>query len=679
MQRRLDDTTIGRRTFLYGTASVAAAAVVGANTGVVHAVSGPTSATTQADGTDLGIPIRAVNVRAGKSGAVGERSVLYVFSNGAPGVFNVIDAETGERLAAHELTGYESSYAIAVAPDGTVYFEGRPRGELFRYFPEEDRLVDLGKVTAQAWTIPDIAIDDDGVVYGGTSQEGHLFTYDPAADEFTDHGVVAEGETFAYVGAVHDGVAYVGTRQGARFFEIDVRRGDKREIDLPAPYDSSETRAIPKGYRHGLVFLHVSTSHAMLIYDTRKRRWIEELPDHASEAEPTQRVRRKVYAEHRGTRRLWAYDPVRQRVETTDFDTNQLGGVTRAMGLASFGGADFPAMTVAGMGVTGRMWHWNPTTGASRWLDGDIQGGPVKIRAIGAGPDGNIYVGGFFTSGAVGRYLVAEDRMEQLDGPTQIEGFGVVDGKLYMGTYTGAGIVEFDPQQEWDFGTNPTTLFNLSDHGQDRPWALVGVGERLAIGTTAAGGSLDGALSFYTPATGELNIIGTLFEGHGVPSLAARDSLLAGGTSTRVSGTDPVADTPRLFLWDASADQLLWDGEPFDDATDIGEVMFDADGTLWGLTNNARLFEFDVDTRQVTRSVFIRPDSDANTGMPRLFAGPDGALYGTTGNNDQDLFRVDPQTLDVEILDTESAFACLGTDGNIYYAKNDSSLYRWSL
>ncbi|TDE11189.1 PQQ-binding-like beta-propeller repeat protein [Jiangella asiatica] len=685
-QRHDDWTPFGRRAFIYAGASIAAAAATGAapawagtrlvSTGEA-AATGTTTAAGMTAGEDLGIAMRSVNVRTGAVGRLDGRPVIYVVSNGIPAIFNVIDAQTGALITAHEITNHESSFALKIAPDESVYFEGRPGGRLFRYLPAEDRLVDLGQVTEDAYRIPSIAVDEDGVVYGGTNPDGHAFAFDPSTGEFTDYGPIAEGETFCRLGAVGDGLLYAGTSPNGRLFAIDLATGTKSEIPLPEPYASSESAATPRAWVQGLLFVFVSPSRAALVYDTRTGQWADDLPRYGGDAGPTEQLRTAVFAEDLDSRNLWEYDLVARRATLTDFNTGRLGTTTRVIGHTTLAGRGFPGLTLVGMGVTGRMWHWNPITGEQRWIDSEVQGSPVPIRATGGGPDGNVYVGPFFSSGVMARYIVAEERFEQLDGPTQVEAFGIHDGKLYLGTYTGAGIAEFDPVQPWDYGRNPRQLFNLDGYGQERPWGLASVGDRLAIGTTAPVGSLDGALSFYTPATGELNVIGTLFEGHGVPSLAAHGLLLAGGTSTRVSSTPPTAPAARLFLWDAAADRLLWDGVPFEDAKDIGHLFFADDGRLWGVTNNARVFEFDVDSRQVLRSAVVRPGADANTGFPALFAAPDGGTYGSTG--DGDLFRVDPATMAIEIIDTEAGPATLGPDGNIYYAKNEISLYRLRL
>lgn len=664
-----------RRSVLSGGATVAATALVSGAMDSAWAGDAGDRTGPPTDPEDLGVPMRSVNVRAGAVGIRNGRPVFYVFSNGSPGIFNVIDAETGERLAVHEIVGYESSYAIEIASDGTVFFEARPSGRLFRYFPAEDRVVDLGRVTSGATAITALAIAD-GIVYGGTRDDAKVFSYDPATDTFTDHGQILAGERFCRVGAVVDGIVYAGVSPTGRFFALELATGTTTEIELPSEYaaGASRTTAI---HRSGLLFVFLDAALPCLVYDLANGEWIDEIPRFGLDTGPSRVLGDKVYFEDTMNGDIWLYDPAARVAKQTGFNTGQPNGITRAIGLAQLA-TDDSAETVVGMDLAGTVWQWTPSTGAQSSVHADVQGSAVRIRRTAAGPDGNLYVGGFFSSGVMARYLVAAQRLEQLDGPTQIEGFGIHDGLLYFGTYPGAGIMRFDPAEPWDFGTNPTNLFSLTAQGQDRPWAIEPIGDRVAIGTLAARGTLDGALTFYTPATGEVDYVGTLFTAHGVVSLAARDSLLAGGTSTRVSGTTPIEDTPRLFLWDAATDELLWEGTPFTDTHTIGDLVFADNGRLWGLTNNGRVFEFDVEARKVVGSVLIAPDLIASGGFPELFFAGDGMLYGTTSTGANGvLFRMRPQTFEPEILEpVDASCASLGPDGKVYYAMHDTSLFR---
>lgn len=657
----------GRRAVLAAGAALGAVSLVGAQARPAYA----------ATPEDLGIALQEVNILAGAVGTWPDgRSVFYVVSTGSPAAFSVLDAATGERLAAHVLEGYAGCYAATVAPDGTVYFEARTGGRLFRYFPSENRLVNLGRVVDRAYTILGLAVNGDGIVFGGTYSNGHLFSYDPEPGEFRDYGVLAEGETYARLGAISNSqVVYAGSSLSARLFAVEPRTGERTEIPLPEPYATSEVHLTPKAYVRGLLFMVISPARKTLVYDTMAGEWIDEI-EGSDSAGVTEQIKDSVYLGTQSGAEFLRYDLTRRQVSPTDFNTRPLGGPTRVLGVATFDTRDFPGKTIVGMGQTGRIWHWNPITGRERWITADPLGSPARVESIGRGPAGDIYLSGHFTSGVIARYRTSEDRLEQMEGPAQVQGFGVDDGMLYLGTYPTAGIMRYDPADPWAYGTNPKTLFTLSDRDQARPWTFAGIGDRVAIGTTAAKESLDGALTLYDPATGEVNYVGTLLDDLGVTSLAARGLLLAGGTSVRNQSLPPTHESARLFLWDAESDTLIWDGVPVADAKTIGHLVFDAGGRLWGLTNYATLFEFDVDTTQVLRTARVSQssDSDASGGHPTLFFGPDQLLYGSTG--DGELFRVDPASLSLTTLDTSAHFASLGPDGYIYYAKNRTSLYR---
>ncbi|MEI2401155.1 hypothetical protein, partial [Paenibacillus phytohabitans] len=96
-----------------------------------------------------------VNVQLGQAGTIQENSLgeneVYYHSNGAPGTFSVLDAETGELKFSKVIENTEAVWAITIGPDKNVYFASTSDGKLYRYVPELKEVQDLGANPSAAW------------------------------------------------------------------------------------------------------------------------------------------------------------------------------------------------------------------------------------------------------------------------------------------------------------------------------------------------------------------------------------------------------------------------------------------------------------------------------------------------------------------------------------------------
>lgn len=654
----------------------------------IGAGSRPASAAPAVSGVDaaaaaaelLGTPIISPNIRDAAAFGIWPdgRPVAYAVSNGLPMAFSVLDVHTGARIAAHTIVQSGSSYDLSVAPDGLVYISGFGNGHLYRYSPVDDEMVDLGIAVAGESVMLRTTVAEDGdgyTVYGGTYAHGHVFSWSPSTGLFTDYGQFVPGQTYARALTFGGGRLFIGTGTSPRLFSVDPVTWAQQEIPLPAKHASSDTFVYDLVYRRGILFVFLSPSLAWLMYDVKAGAWVNEVTNNPqSGISPS--IGEDAYFVNGDTGNLFAYDLTTHQVTTTSFAEGVLdGNTTRALGAVALGGPDFPGRSVVGIGLNGRLWHWNPLTGNVRWVDGDPAGSAAEIHTIGRGPDGNMYIGGFWTAGSIARYDVGQSTMEQLPGPYQMEGLAQFGGRLYLGVYQNpAQIMAYDPAQPWDFGANPATVFSFAGYAQERPFAFAPAGDRLAIGTIAEKGHYDGALTFLDPATGAAEVHVAVVSNHGVSALAANGGMLVGGTSVQPSGVPPIESTAKLFIWDIASDQKVWEGTPVQ-ALDYAELVFDADGTLWCLTTSGVVFAFDVVAQQVLRSTKVIPNTGTQLsqwGLDTMFFGADGKLYGSSVGR---VFSLDPGTMVSTILDSSGSFAAMDELGRIYYAKT-AQLYR---
>lgn len=644
------------------------------------AVAQPASAATPTI-ENLGVPMRSVSIRSAAVGVLPNGTpAVFAVSAGSPVQFNVLNARTGELIASHAVAPFTLSFDTEIAPDGSVYFEvqGAPDGApaLMHYLPGSDTLLNLGNPVPGEKVINRVTFAPDGTVYGGTYPNAHVFRYSPSTGKFADLGSVAAGETYVRSIAYGRGVLYVGTGTSARLFAIDLATGVKREIPLPEPNASKDLFVYRMAFRQGLLFVFNSPSLDWLVYDTQTQTWIDRIANNGEGGITDVGPNHLAYFVNNATQDLYSYDVKQHVASVTGFNDGTLTyNSTRAIGLAALGGSEWPGLSVVGVGIDGSIWQWNPVTGQKRRLVGHPLGGAVTIHTIGRGPDGNMYIGGFFTVGTMARFNTTTDSSEQLPGPTQIEGFGIYQGDLYLGTYSDGGVVRYDDTKPWQYGTNPQTLFTLAaSHQQERPFAFADAGDRLAVGTVGMKDTLDGSLTFYTPATGQVDDTGPPIPNQSVTALATLgDSTLIGGTSSQQLGVPPVDPQAKIFLWDLNTDTVTWSGAPVPGATDISELTVDGDGNVWGITSNATVFEFDPTTHQVLHTVQIVDPARVTKdiwGIGSLFFGPDGKLYGSSGGW---IFSLDPNTLTPTVLDS-GQFAAMDNAGRIYYAQGETLL-----
>ncbi|MDQ0338578.1 streptogramin lyase [Caldalkalibacillus uzonensis] len=598
---------------------------------------------------------------------------MYVVANGSPPNLNIIGVETGERVDNFPLEGAHTSWGLTVAPDGTLYIGSQRNGNLYRYIPGMDNIENLGRPISSETHLWRLVADDKGKIYGGTYPNGKVFQYDPETNQFRDYGQMVQSEWYVRSVAYGNGKIYAGTgNRQAHLVELDVETGEKEIIPLPEEY-SSDTEVYDMSYVEGFLFARVTPSSTMLVYDTKTREWIDAFKNangwDASPLGPSNKTYFKV------DNKLYYFDVVTKESGPTGFS---ISGTDRSYGWYKIDDDNFPGLSLVSTNLRGRYYIYNPETGNNKIIQGDVLGSPVDIRSIHLGPDGNIYVGGYLSPGAMARIDTSTKQIEMLYGPGQIEAMATYQGKLYTGNYPDGQIWEYDPSEPWNYGKNPKQVAELSSNGQDRPFAFADAGNYLAIGTVPKGGSLEGALSFYDPETGETEVFRNVVENHSVISLAYKDGLIYGGTSIYGGiGINPVETEGKLFIWDVEKKEKVWEGSLIPGEQAISALAFDENGMLWGLTYGY-IFKFNPETREVVQLKELYPYEWGTT----FWAGgylnfhKDGYLYGRAVNN---IFKLDPETWEVETLVDGASYFAQDYMGDIYFSQIATQLYVYKL
>ncbi|MCU6710369.1 carbohydrate binding domain-containing protein [Paenibacillus sp. J5C_2022] len=628
------------------------------------------------DTISLGVPLHTIAVNGAAFGiGTNGQELAYAIANGSPAVLNVIDAHTGVIENSFSLPGAGGSFGAKTGPDGTVYIGSFPNGTLYRWVPGSSSIESLGRPLPSESYIWQLDFDEDGRVYGVTYPNGKVFRYDPATGDVHDYGSMIEGMQYARSIGIYEGKAYVGVgTQQVRMVELNLATGDKREILLPEPYRQDMLIYDMDVRKHSL-FVRPMNSSDMLVYDLKKEEWKDIIPDVKGLGVSPVNQGKMVYL-IRNDNFLYKYN-----MHTGELCKTSFGNLwsSKAAGWIHLESPDYPGSSYASIDFGGRIRIYNPLTGNHQIIESSMEGQPAIIQSLGLGPDGRIYASGY-QSGGLSAYDPATGNILEYPKGTigQIEGMITYDGKLYAGVYPGADLFSYDPAQPYDYGTNPQLHFGLkSEFDQDRPFALTGVGEQLAIGTVPDYGKLGGALTMYNPNSGEKQVYRNVVSNQSVTALASKDGIVYGGTSVWGGlGITPSETEAKLFIWNPATDEKEWEGVPISGDRAIVDLAFDDQGYLWGLTVG-KVFKFDPATREVIAVVNILPFNwDGVSHVWKngsLLLAPDGHIYVLTLTQ---LFRLDPVTLETTLVKNQAGyFAAMDLQGDVYYAR-DTELYK---
>ncbi|WP_062104452.1 hypothetical protein [Bacillus niameyensis] len=621
----------------------------------------------------IGIPIQSITIPGASygKGPNGE-DWIYAVANGNPAVLNVIDAHTGERVYSFNLPGAHNSWGSTVSPDGTLYLASGRNGNLYRWVPGSDGVEIIQTPVKGQSYIWRVITDDEGRVYGGTYPEGKIFQYDPKTNNVRDYGQMVDGVQYARSIAYGKGKVYAGIGTPAYLVELDPETGEKEMIDLPEEF-KDQSYVYDLTYVGNHLFARMSPGNATLVYDVVKNKWVDTIHNTIGFDVSQRGPKNKVYL--RRDTDLFEYDLRTHELTTTGVQFLSGNAASRGFGWITLGGKEFPGRSLVSIDSRGNIFIYNPLSGNHKTVKGDVEGQPNDIQSLATGPDGNIYIGGYLSPQGMGMYDPDAGKLERLDGIGQIEGMGVHQSKLYMGTYPGAHIFEYDLSKPWDFGNNPVKIFSLSgEHKQDRPFAFVSTGDKLAIGTVPDYGELGGALTMYEPNTRNYDVHRNVVENQSIIELEFKDGLIYGGTSIWGGyGIDPTEEEAKMFILDPSTNKKIWEGIPIPGEEAVSALTFDDEGYLWGLTAGY-IFKFDPKTREVIASKELFPYSGG--GMyyrgRNLMFDENGDIYGTTLGN---VFKLDPDTFELQII-TQGAFLFAKDRYDDFYFAKGAELYK---
>lgn len=638
---------------------------------------------------EFGAPVKmgpaTVTSNAGAA-AVGDGEI-YVAPSGSPAMFYALDALTGEVKHEEALPGSDVVWAMTMGPDGNVYFSGTQNAILYRYLPKEKKVENLGLNPSNKW-VWDLDASSDGKIFGSTYPNSKAFVYDIASGTFQDLGTIYPGQDYVRGGGVTDQYYYAGIGAVGHLIRIDRDTLEKQEIRTPAT--GADTFVSNIWSYNGLLFMAYGTSLAIMdeqnTDDVKKvMSWTDAATFDGMISSPSPFNPDLIYFRNKNTSELWTYNTRTNETQPVEPRVKVDNGVKsyKWMKLASGEKAGRTVLAIVQSPVSYSIYDPADNSIVNIPLNVSKQG--TNVQSLEKGPDGKIYMGGYQAGMSI--YDPATGAFERQElGPAQIEGIGVMNGKVYFGIYGGAVIYRYDPSQPYNAKTNPGILHDIDD-GQSRPFAFTSAGSKLFIGTIADYGQLAGALTVYDEQAGTWSVYRDIVKDQSVIGLAYQEGKLYGGTTIYGGlGIDPVATEAKMFEFDVAQGKKT--GEfalkvpGVQTPIMIGSLSIGPDGLLWGIVygkdaagNNAyALFAMNPATKTVVKSTLFKNGATGSTWRPYYMKwSDDGLLYTTIGRY---LVVFDPETLEYkQLVNGYVNLFTLADDGSIYYSTaNDAYL-----
>lgn len=596
------------------------------------------------------------------------KTVIWNVSTSSPAYLNAIDPANGDSLLSVALPGADGSYAVAAAPDGTIYVGTYNNGHLYRLRPGATTAEDLGRPIPTESFILRITTDEQGNVYGGTYPNGKVFRFDHTTGAIRDYGNVLAGQTYVRSIDYWNGKIYAGTMPAAHIMELDVASGAL--VELPSPPglgDPANKTVFDLNTRAGRVYVRIATAQPgpLYVFDIASRTWVDEIQNaHGLDVSPVGPDGTLYLIQNS---ELKKYDPATKTLTGTGLTFTGRIQNTRSIGYADLNLPDYPGTSVVGTLWRGEEFRYNPQTGKSEIFQTKVRREPIEILSVAGGKD-TIYAGGFLNGGV--------SVVDPTTGEAKFNRFSQVealmegsDGTVWVGAYPEARLYSYDTSRPWSSpeyspgppGTpdNPKQLLNLKpDLFQTRARALTEVNGKIAVGTIPDGDRLGGALVIYDPATNTAEKYRNVVQDESVFGLTSHCGIVYGGTSIAggLSTTPPTREAGTVFAWDVAKKQKLWEVVPVAGRATVSAVTIGPDGLLWGVAGKT-VFALAPDSGKLKKSFTLGTTSSSGD-----IVATSEAVYVSIDLNK--IYRIAPGAKSVPALFVQHAHRRLGVRGD---------------
>ncbi|WP_245823484.1 hypothetical protein [Metabacillus halosaccharovorans] len=618
---------------------------------------------------NLGPQLTNINVSTAAFGTSsnGEPLMLSVLQ-GMPGTLAVTNLYTKALVDVKALADTTTGWSIEQGSPGTYYIGTTPNEMLYKYDVNTKKLTKLGKATSinntVIWDLDYSA--STKAVYGVTSNEGKAFKYEEGKG-FYDYGTIVSGKKDAKsVAYASNNTLFAGIGSPVDLIAFDLKTKKKQSI-LPSKY-KGEKSIQSLDVVDNLLFVKVNPSAKILYFDVNSKKYLGEFP--ATSFGVSEKHGNVIYYGNGNS--IFSFDVTTK--ESKEVVKGKVPSTVTSFSLINEGNNGY---TLAGkLGNNERYFTYSFKSDVFQHDLMTLPAQPIELHHIGTDNSGNIYSSGFL-NGSLAVYSSDANETTTRGTTGQVEDSAPINGKMYLGVYPQAKIIEYQPQTN-----QKTELLNLQGYGQDRPTAVINVPgtNKLYIGTTPRSGYAGGALAILDVSNNKTVVKNKLIPNQSIVSLAysKHQKVVYGGTSIfGKPNVDPSKTNAVLFTVSANnpnANPVVLK-MPFSNIRFYSAITVANNGMVWGLADEI-LYAYDP-AKGVVFSKKIVKDVSGHSPNGSLLIGKDGYLYGVVEGT---MFKLNPNNKKLVFLRTKKDVKQViqDTDGTIYF-HDGARLWKYSI
>lgn len=592
--------------------------------------------------------------------------------------FYAINALTGKVNFSQRIDSMTLVNGLDVAPDGKVYFVGNPKGVLMCYDPKQEKITECPNFTPvkDAYTL---RVSNDNKVYISSFSKGggYVSEYDVNKAAYRNLGVMKSEAQYNQGMTVTDKYVYVGTGVNADIQAIiryDRQTGQKQEIKRQLGGSTIYMLSVVDGKLFAMQWgtLMVFDEETLELLDTIKctgKQYVMSKPSPYDSDLIYYTKDVDIYSYRISTKE-------NEKICTIDAPVDR-----PLIGLYWVKMPDGSHRLAMNSDFVENVYLLNPQdkTVETVPVTGLEPDGPT-IQRMQCADDGMLYIGGY-QYGISGYDTNKGEFTFNIQNFHQPEGFVMMNGKAYYGTYTGAVIYRYDPAQPIDYKRDLSTEGNpcmVADIGemQDRPFVMETAWENtILIGSIPDYGELGGAITVYHEDENgkpDFKTYRNLFPNHAIGGLAYKDGKIYVGTTISGGiGIDPVESQAKFAVIDAKTmaiekETILNIPGIGTSTAIIGQMSFGPDGLLWACSDKqGTVFGIDTETLEVKKSISTtESDMPATRRGNYIRWGADGTMYTNAGYV---LSAVDIYNNTYKNLAKNCTHVAVDPSGNVYY------------
>ncbi|WP_459896457.1 NHL repeat-containing protein [Geobacillus stearothermophilus] len=618
--------------------------------------------------TDLGPKVRNISVNTSRA-AMDKKGncYLYMILHGTPTVLAVLDLNTGKVKKTFPLLDSTAAWAMDIDEGGVLWIGGTNKGSIYRFDPNTFSFKNFGN---QLGGSKEVAIQDithsNQKLFATTAYGANFFSFSKAKGKrVSGLSPLEPGKKFAKSIVYDQGsnTLFISLGAKANLLKWNLSTGKKEHI-LPLKYQS-ETYIYKMRIVNQYLFARMYPSEKIAVYDMKKNRFVAEFPA-SSIVSNKNPFKNEVYYTYKG--KFYRFDLKTLKTYRTNLS---LPPFTEAISLDFVKKKNGETVLTGLVDNDGRYYELNPIRNRLVIRKPTLPAQPVNLYTMTQSLDGSKIIINGYMSGGLCIYDVDTKKEIELKPVSQLETILVTPGKMYLGAYPKARLLEYDLASKWKgYPINPRKLLNLLSYGQTRITALIKKDNTLLLGTYPENSTGGGVLALYDTVSGKSTVYPNFINNQSIISLLAyKDGYIYGGTSRHANYK--VSKEPARFFRFKLDNPKRVEFLPIPlNSVMISSLIEGPDGNIWGMANGT-LFQYNPSTNSFKTKQILKAISGRFKNAV-LVNGKNGLLYGTVEGK---LFEVDPSTMKVTILLDHNAWDLAIDKNGTLYVRNLERLY----